>query len=82
MHFTYLHLYDASYPSKIKSRPVHAPPHLRLLPLSLKHLDIQVLRLPAGGGPVHGSDVPILLEVVEVVRLELHGAADAATDGS
>lgn len=71
---------------KGKRRPQITPPpsptHLGLLPLGLQHLNVQVLHLAAGGGPVHGADVPVLLEVVVVLLLQLDGASShTAADG-
>lgn len=56
-------------------QPAISPPHLGLLPLGLQHFDVQVLNLATGGGPVHGANVSILLEVVIVLLLQLHGAS-------
>lgn len=62
--------------------PLPSPPHLSLLPLGLQHLDIQILNLATGGGSVHGPNVPVLLEVVIVLLLQLHRASShTAADG-
>lgn len=59
-----------------------SPSHLSLLSLGLQHLYVQVLNLAAGGSPVHGANVPVLLEVVVVLLLQLDRASShTAADG-